>query len=246
LRDGQEYLSAVLILAAVCLSALSSSFAQTIWINEVQSANVTTLADQDGDFSDWIELYNPTFRSVDMHGWGLSDDPDTPYKWVFPGISIPPREYLLVFASGKGTEEWPSHWETVIDLGAQWNYFVGHWEPPAGWNRIGFDDSKWKSGPSGFGYADGKGPTLELLNPGLDNSSARNWTASTGGGGTPGRPCNPSGDTDGDGILTAADFVRILHLVLEGYDALDSRECIVDPNRDGNTDVSDLIRIIRE
>ncbi len=47
-----------------------------------------------------------------------------------------------------------------IAAGETWRYFKGVEEPPAGWNNIGFDDSSWLSGPSGFGYGDGDDATV--------------------------------------------------------------------------------------
>ena len=41
-----------------------------------------------------------------------------------------------------------------ILVGDDWRYFKGTAEPDTGWNNIGFDDSSWLEGPSGFGYAD--------------------------------------------------------------------------------------------
>jgi hypothetical protein len=63
--------------------------------------NTMTLKDEDGDYSDCIELYNPTDTAVDMTGWGLSDKPGEPKRWVFPKMAIEPKQYLVVFASGK-------------------------------------------------------------------------------------------------------------------------------------------------
>lgn len=46
---------------------------------------------------DWIELRNSGAAPVTLSGWGLSDDPGTPNKWVFPvGASIPAGGYLVV------------------------------------------------------------------------------------------------------------------------------------------------------
>ena len=44
--------------------------------------------------------------------------------------------------------------------GDQWSYFKGTAEPPATWKDVGFDDSGWLQGPSGFGYADGDDATV--------------------------------------------------------------------------------------
>jgi len=70
-------------------------------ISEVMTDNRTTLADEDGDFPDWIELHNPADEPVDLAGFGLSDDSGDPFKWSFPKVAIAPGAHLLVFASGK-------------------------------------------------------------------------------------------------------------------------------------------------
>src|SRR5690554_2104679 len=71
-------------------------------INEFQSSNGYVLADSDGDYQDWIELYNENDYLVDLTGYHLSDDLTDLSRWEFPsGTEIPSKEYLLVFASGK-------------------------------------------------------------------------------------------------------------------------------------------------
>ena len=70
-------------------------------INEVMSLNPSTRQDEDGDYSDWLELYNPGDSAIDLAGYGLSDRPDNPFKWVFPQLIIDPRTHVLIFASGK-------------------------------------------------------------------------------------------------------------------------------------------------
>ncbi len=75
--------------------------AQTIVINEVMASNATTIADEDGDFEDWIELYNPTVEPVSLLGYALSDDASEPQMWFFPDVTLEPGAFLLVWASGK-------------------------------------------------------------------------------------------------------------------------------------------------
>jgi len=72
-----------------------------IVINEILASNTQFLADDDGDYEDWIELYNRGSSAVNLTGFALSDDPLDSMKWIFPGIILPPDEYLVVFASGK-------------------------------------------------------------------------------------------------------------------------------------------------
>lgn len=75
--------------------------AQELRINEMMASNAFTIADEDGDYEDWIELFNSGSQIINLEGFGLSDNYDNPFKWVFPDISIEPGAYLLVWASGK-------------------------------------------------------------------------------------------------------------------------------------------------
>ena len=136
-----------------------SLLAQTIVINELMSSNATTLYDEDGDSSDWIELYNISNSSVNLAGYGISDRDDDPFKWEFPDIEMAANEYLVVFASKKD-RDLIAYWETLIDWGDDWKYFVGTQNPPSDWKQIDFDDTSWLSGPTGIGYGYDEATTI--------------------------------------------------------------------------------------
>ena len=70
-------------------------------INEILASNVAGLTDEDGDHSDWIEIYNRSNQTVNLSGWALTDDLTQPSKWTFPNLTLGSHEYLVVFASGK-------------------------------------------------------------------------------------------------------------------------------------------------
>ncbi|MFM1876319.1 MAG: hypothetical protein RL266_2056 [Bacteroidota bacterium] len=70
-------------------------------LNEWVLKNSNGIEDSDGDHSDWVELYNGGIESLNLAGFGLSDSPAEPYRWVFPAITIQPGEFLLVFCSDK-------------------------------------------------------------------------------------------------------------------------------------------------
>ena len=70
-------------------------------INEIMSNNQQSLADEDGDFPDWIELYNPSDRPIQLDDLSLSDNAANLGKWKLPNVAIEPKGYLIVFASGK-------------------------------------------------------------------------------------------------------------------------------------------------
>ena len=70
-----------------------------IVINEVMASNASTAADENGQFEDWIELYNAGTNNVDLQGWYLSDTPFEPTKWEMPGGTImAPGTYMIVWA----------------------------------------------------------------------------------------------------------------------------------------------------
>ena len=71
-----------------------------ILITEVQAANTRTVADDQGRYSDWIELHNPTDTPVSLAGYTLTDDPDEPAKWLLPAATLAPGGFLVVWASG--------------------------------------------------------------------------------------------------------------------------------------------------
>ena len=73
--------------------------AQNLVINEFMASNDATIADQDGEFEDWIELYNNGAASIDISGYSLSDDGDNLAQWAFPaGTSVAANGYLVVWA----------------------------------------------------------------------------------------------------------------------------------------------------
>ena len=55
--------------------------------------NGSTLTDADGDYSDWIEIYDPCLPTVNLDGWYLTDDPEDLTKWRFPAVSARPRRH---------------------------------------------------------------------------------------------------------------------------------------------------------
>lgn len=73
----------------------------TVLITEFMADNIRTLADENGDHPDWIELYNAGTTDVNLAGWYLTDDPLRLDRWQFPPTNLPPQKHLLVYASNK-------------------------------------------------------------------------------------------------------------------------------------------------
>lgn len=92
-------------------------YSRDVVINEVMSSNDTTIYDEDGDAPDWIELYYSGSNSIDLSGFGLSDDSLDLDKWQFGNAIIFPGEHLLVFASNKDRKN-SSYFHTNFKLSA--------------------------------------------------------------------------------------------------------------------------------
>jgi hypothetical protein len=120
--------------ATVALLAGVGAVYGTPVINEVMTANITSIQDDferdpgacpvddceawfaamgtstnDGDNPDWVEIYNPDTVAVDLAGYALSDDTLKPRRWNIPSIILPPHGRTVFFATGKnraGTPCW--------------------------------------------------------------------------------------------------------------------------------------------
>ena len=75
-------------------------------ITEFMASNDGSHRDGDGKSPDWIEIHNPTDQPIDLAGYRLTDQSDDLDRWVFPSVAIPPRDYLVVFASGQESDEY--------------------------------------------------------------------------------------------------------------------------------------------
>ena len=75
--------------------------AQTLRINEFMASNDGVLLDEDGDSSDWIEIWNEGRTPVSLGGLTLTDDLQEPDRWLFPEMELGANGYLVVFASSK-------------------------------------------------------------------------------------------------------------------------------------------------
>lgn len=71
-----------------------------IVISELMEKNRAVLPDEDGDFSDWIELYNQSGEAVSLSGCTISDK-EKKTGWTLPEVTLEPGQRLLLFASGK-------------------------------------------------------------------------------------------------------------------------------------------------
>jgi hypothetical protein len=97
---------------------------ETLRINEFMALNQTTLTDEDNEYSDWIEIYNPTTAAINLYGWSLTDDITLIQQWIFPNVIVNPGEYLIVFASGKDRNTEGSELHTDFKLSGDGEYLA--------------------------------------------------------------------------------------------------------------------------
>lgn len=102
----------------------SAAGAAGVVISEFMASNGNILADEDGDFPDWIELYNDSPVAVNLNGWFLTDNAANLTKWRFPAVTLEPRGFLVVFASGKNRATPGAPLHTSFSLAADGEYLA--------------------------------------------------------------------------------------------------------------------------
>lgn len=72
-----------------------------LYVNEVMASNSTVIADAQGEYDDWFEIYNPNNFSVDIAGYYVTDDLGDLTKFQIPTghaeTVIPANGYVLVW-----------------------------------------------------------------------------------------------------------------------------------------------------
>jgi hypothetical protein len=148
-------------------------------ILEIQADNSGGIEDEDGDASDWIELWNSNRFSYSLEGLYLSDDPGQPAKWSLPAVRLPPGGFLVVFASGKDRRDPAAelHANFRLNAGGDW---VGLSDPTGVkvLDQIPPADSgerRFPAQPPGASYGRGSQGSLGFFRaptPGATNGSA--------------------------------------------------------------------------
>ena len=113
-----------LFIMLFCSLSCFASNSKQVFINEFLAANSTGLPDEDGDRSDWIELYNPGNVAINLNGWSLTDNANNLKKWVFPSVSIGAGQYLVVFASSKNRKNTAKPLHTSFSLSKEGEYLA--------------------------------------------------------------------------------------------------------------------------
>ncbi|CAI8170061.1 MAG: Inner spore coat protein H [Flavobacteriales bacterium UBA4585] len=77
-------------------------------INEFMASNDGTIADSNGDYNDWIELYNASNSPINLGDYALSDDLSNPTKFELPNTVLASGDFVLFWASSSAQND-PYH-----------------------------------------------------------------------------------------------------------------------------------------
>lgn len=203
--------------------AVISTNSSALVINEFMANNVTTVADQDGEVEDWIELHNPTESAITLEGHHLSDRVDNPGKWTFPDTTIAPYSYMIVWADEDGGQaglhasfKLSSSGEAIVLSGPDMviidQISFGSQSPDISFGRC----------PDGDGQFVSQTPTVGFANA-----------------------CSAAicGDTDDDGIVAITDAVFAINYIFAGGPAPDPIS-IADTDCNGIITIADVVYLI--
>ena len=136
--------------------------------------------------ADWVELHNPTNESIAIGLWEFKDGNNT-HVFIIPENQVLESGAYLVLCKDSlaFNDNFPnvSNFIGEFDFGLNGGGELVRLFDTEGLlvDEVNYDDSSpWPLEP------DGNGPTLELIDPSLDNGLGENWAASDINGGTPG------------------------------------------------------------
>ena len=91
-----------LILTAALLGSVQAEQSPlSLVINEFMASNNSSVPDPQGQYEDWIEIYNFGSSAIDIGGFYLTDDLSNPTKWQIPELTR--------YADGYGIVSLPRH-----------------------------------------------------------------------------------------------------------------------------------------
>ena len=76
----------------------NSAYASALVINEIMSRNTNTIADENGEFDDWIELWNGGTTAINLQGKYLTDKANNKLMWPMPSVTLQAGEFKLFWA----------------------------------------------------------------------------------------------------------------------------------------------------
>lgn len=140
-----------------------------LFINEFMADNSYTVADEFGEYDDWLEIYNASSETVYLGDKYLSDKHSNPDKWPLPDESIEPGGFLIFWCDEDQTQG-SRHTNFKLSNNGEelglWDSATNNFAPidTFTYGEIA-DETPWGR------YPDGQGPITELSwrTPGYSN-----------------------------------------------------------------------------
>ncbi len=198
-------------------------------INEVMIDNVSSVQDGNGEFSAWLELYNPSSESFNLGDVSLSDDLTDINKWKFPCPTIiEPGEFLVVYMDGDDLDPTDYHASFIPQVS-----FTGEYSLilNGGSDILDVDLDDVVADVSYGRFPDGESllSLLAMPPPGEANSSTLIMGNDVAG----------LGDINQDGSVDSMDLDLLLTAVFQGRGAYPCQDSL-DVNNDGEIGITDI------
>jgi hypothetical protein len=91
-----------------------------IYINEFMAGNSSVIADEFGEYPDWIEFYNSTNQAVNLGGMYITDNLDDPCKHQIPmyapELTTIPAKGFIIFWADRQVEQGILHLRFRLDI----------------------------------------------------------------------------------------------------------------------------------
>lgn len=164
-----------------------------VFINEVctgnagNNGNLTGAVDKNGEYCDWIELYNPNDTDMDISGWLLVKDDTNEY--TFEGVVVPANGHRIVYCckTYNGDETIPHAAYNLSGSGVKLSLKNGDNEIDVAEVPALADDTVWGRQPDGGEF------DILLPTPGASNNDAESAI-----------PCNEPVMSKSSGMYTEA------------------------------------------
>jgi spore coat protein CotH len=85
-----------------------------LFINELMADNDFTIADEYGEYDNWVEIYNGDSQPVWLGDKYLSDNLSNPDKWQMPDLTMPPGSFLIIWTDND-PDQGPLHTDYKLD-----------------------------------------------------------------------------------------------------------------------------------
>lgn len=105
------------VFLALLAAITTTAAAQNLVINEVMAANLGEVFDPSYNFGGWIELYNPSNKSVSLSGMTIADNRGNSHTLTKDHGSVPARGYKCLWFDHYGTKNYgKASYTTQIDF----------------------------------------------------------------------------------------------------------------------------------